>query len=184
MKKPIILMILTIMVICTGCSTMKYEVTSSIEKEEFKIKQYKKWVLYKEDKYRDFIGDILLFIEGNVGIKTDYQASKKHEDFLIVNLKVKNGLMIPPRFDPVGHRYIIPNLIFYAPKSTEINFVDGKSKQSLFKFNCVRGIFKGVYDIYDEENEKYYRTYNEFVMNKFYEALIRYNIIPANTPCP
>ena len=189
MNKLLLLVFLAIIIFSTGCSTMKYEVTSSIEKEGFQISQYKSWLLDTNKKSTSLTGSMILYFK-DIGFQCDgyYATSQlnntKSEDFLILKLKENYGFVFPPRFDPVGHRYIFPNPIFYAPKSTDIIFMDSKSKRILFKFNTVRGIFKGVYDIYDEEDKKYYRTYDDFVMNKFYKALSRYNVIPPNSPRP
>ena len=184
MNKLIFFMFIAIIGICTGCSTVRYEVTSSKEKEGFEINQYKKWVLYDEDSHYVLSGAILSLIIDDLGLKTDYQAPEKlTEDFLIVNLVETYGFT-PPLIYLISNNGLLPSIGFIALKSVDITFVDGRSKQLLFKFNCSRGIFRGIYDVYDKEDKKYYATYREFVMSNFYKALVHYGIISGDIHNP
>jgi hypothetical protein len=175
-------MFLAIIGICTGCSTMKYEVISSIEKKGFQINKYKKWQLYDEDKYEDINGPLIGYLKRKLKMQLDYKVNDKaSEDFLIVNLKVDYGFAFPPRI--VGtHHLPIPSP--YCFKSAYITFLDGRTNEILFKFSCVRGVFAGIRNIYSNDDNKYYAYYTYFVMNEFYKALSRYNIIPPYTPRP
>ena len=168
--------------VCTGCGTMSYTVKSSVEKQGFKLSNYEKWVLDDNDEENDISGSLIGLME-DYGMHTDYQLYKiKPEKCLKVNLQVDYGWMLPPR-SPLG-RPVLPVLSPYSLKSVYITFRDGKSNKVLFKFSSIRGLCRGVRDVYNDDDKKYYVYYNDFVMMRFYRALRRYEIIPPYGPKP